>query len=93
MPNWPALTFALLATALASSAASQPAPGPSTPSGRLKAMESLYSPWQHGANNDAADRGFEFTVPPVDVLADFHGSIDHPDLVLYGATCKIAVAR
>jgi ABC-type molybdate transport system substrate-binding protein len=46
-------------------------------------MEALYPPWQHGANNDAADRGFEFTVAPVDVLADFHGSIDHPDLVLY----------
>ena len=83
MPNWPALTFALLAAALASPASSQPAPGASTPSGRVQAMEALYPPWQRGANNDAADRGFEFTVPPVDVLADFHGSIDHPDLVLY----------
>jgi molybdate transport system substrate-binding protein len=64
MPNWPALTFALLATALASSASSQPSPAPATPSGRLKAMEALYPPWQRGANNDAADRGFEFTVPP-----------------------------
>jgi molybdate transport system substrate-binding protein len=58
-------------------------PSPATPSGRLQAMEALYPPWQRGENNGAADRGFEFTVPPVDVLADFHGSIDHPDLVLY----------
>jgi molybdate transport system substrate-binding protein len=58
-------------------------PGPSTPSGRLRAMEAQFPPWQRGENNDAADRGFEFTVAPVDVLSDFHGSIDHPDLVLY----------
>ena len=83
MPRWIVLTPFLLAAALASPASSQPAPGSSTPSGRLRAMEALYPPWQHGANNDAADRGFEFTVAPVDVLADFHGSIDHPDLVLY----------
>jgi ABC-type molybdate transport system substrate-binding protein len=83
MPRWIVSTPFLLAAALASPASSQPAPGSSTPSGRLRAMEALYPPWQHGANNDAADRGFEFTVAPVDVLADFHGSIDHPDLVLY----------
>jgi molybdate transport system substrate-binding protein len=83
MPRWIVLTPFLLAAALASPVSSQPAPGSSTPSGRLRAMEALYPPWQHGANNDAADRGFEFTVAPVDVLADFHGSIDHPDLVLY----------
>jgi ABC-type molybdate transport system substrate-binding protein len=40
-------------------------------------------PWQHGQNNDASDRGFEFTVPDADNLADFHGSPDHPALVLY----------
>jgi len=93
MPNWLTPTIALLTAALAGSASSQPAPGPaapgpaapsaSTPSGRLQAMEALYPPWQHGANNDTVTRGFEFTVSPVDVLADFHGSIDHPDLVLY----------
>jgi molybdate transport system substrate-binding protein len=83
MSRWIAVKPFLLAAALASSASSQPAPDPSTPSRRLQAMEALYPPWQHGANNDAADRGLEFTVAPVDVLADFHGSIDHPDLVLY----------
>jgi ABC-type molybdate transport system substrate-binding protein len=88
----------LLAVALASPASPQPAPGspppgastaqlsmpgPSTPSGRLRATEAQYPPWQRGENNDAVDRGLEFTVAPVDVLSDFHGSIDHPDLVLY----------
>jgi ABC-type molybdate transport system substrate-binding protein len=88
----------LLAVALAGPASAQPAPGasapgtsttqpstpgPSTPSGRLRETEAQYPPWQRGDNNDAVDRGFEFTVAPVDVLSDFHGSIDHPDLVLY----------
>jgi ABC-type molybdate transport system substrate-binding protein len=88
----------LLAVALASPAPAQPAPGASrpslstaqpsapgaaTPSGRLRETEAQYPPWQRGENNDAVDRGFEFTVAPVDVLSDFHGSIDHPDLVLY----------
>jgi len=40
-------------------------------------------PWQHGANNDAVDRGLEFTVPDADNLADFHGSPQDPKLVLY----------
>jgi molybdate transport system substrate-binding protein len=92
------LASVLLAVALASPVLSQPAPGTqepgastaqpsmpgsSTPSGRLRAMEAQYPPWQRGENNDAVDRGLEFTVAPVDVLSDFHGSIDHPDLVLY----------
>ncbi len=45
--------------------------------------ESVYPPWQHGDNNDALQRGLEFTVPPVDDMADFHGSLDDPKLVLY----------
>jgi len=51
----------------------------------LKAMEATYPPWQRGTNNDAIDRGLEFTVPLADVLADFHGSLDHPELVLYAS--------
>ena len=43
----------------------------------------VFPPWQHGANNDATNRGFEFTVPQVDDLADFHGDITDPKLVLY----------
>jgi molybdate transport system substrate-binding protein len=42
-----------------------------------------FPPWQREANNDAADRGFKFTVPEVDVLADFHGDPANPKLVLY----------
>ena len=45
--------------------------------------ESVFPPWQHGANNDAEKRGLEFTVPEVDDMADFHGSLDEPKLVLY----------
>ena len=57
-----------------------------TPAERLKAIEGIYPPWQRGGRsdgNDALGRGLDFTVPPVDVLADFHGSLDHPELVLY----------
>jgi molybdate transport system substrate-binding protein len=43
----------------------------------------IFPPWQHGNNNDATNRGFEFTVPEVDNLADFHGDITDPKLVLY----------
>ena len=45
--------------------------------------EDVFPPWQHGANNDALNRGFAFTVPEVDDLADFHGDITDPKLVLY----------
>jgi ABC-type molybdate transport system substrate-binding protein len=46
-------------------------------------QESVFPPWQHGANNDALDRGLGFTVPEVDNLADFHGDLDAPKLVLF----------
>jgi ABC-type molybdate transport system substrate-binding protein len=47
-------------------------------------QEPNYPPWQHGDNNDAVQRGLEFTVPQVDVLADFHGDLSSPPkLVLY----------
>ena len=45
--------------------------------------EKIFPPWQHGENNDAVKRGFEFTVPEVDDMADFHGSVNDPKLVLY----------
>jgi molybdate transport system substrate-binding protein len=45
--------------------------------------ESFYPPWQHGANNDASERGLEFTVHDADNLADFHGDPGNPLLVLY----------
>lgn len=45
--------------------------------------EQIFPPWQHGANNDAVNKGFEFTVPEVDDMADFHGDLSDPKLVLY----------
>ncbi len=46
-------------------------------------QEDIFPPWQHGQNNDATNKGFEFTVPEVDSMADFHGSLTDPALVLY----------
>lgn len=45
--------------------------------------ESLYPPWSHGANDPALHQGLQFTVPEVDDMADFHGSLDHPRLVIF----------
>jgi len=59
------------------------AAAPDTPAGHLNAVEALYPPWQTGDDNDVADKGLIFTVPPVDMMIDFHGSLDHPALVLY----------
>ncbi len=43
-------------------------------------QEQIFPPWSHGKNNPAIDKGLEFTVPEVDNLPDFHGSIDNPML-------------
>ncbi len=48
-------------------------------------MERQYPPWQGGKNNGAGNTGLVFTVPPADVMADFHGSLDDPQLVLYAS--------
>ncbi len=77
-----------MAIALAVIGAARPAAAadPAQWSGRAEAphyREDVFPPWQHGRNNDAAKRGFEFTVPEVDDLADFHGDITDPKLVLY----------
>lgn len=61
------------------------APPPETPAARLAASEAQYPPWQNGENDDATRRGLVFTVPPVDDMADFHGSLDDPALVLYAS--------
>ncbi|WCM21935.1 substrate-binding domain-containing protein [Paraburkholderia bryophila] len=54
----------------------------------------IFPPWQHGANNDAVNRGMAFTVPQVDVLADFHGDLTAPKLVLYvGGNYFFAMAQ
>ncbi len=44
---------------------------------------SIFPPWQHGTNSDAIRRGFDFTVPEVNSMADFHGDVTKPKLVLY----------
>ncbi|WP_322012804.1 substrate-binding domain-containing protein [Paraburkholderia sp. J12] len=47
------------------------------------APQNVSPPWQHGANDDAAKRGLDFTEPDADNLADFHGDPQHPALALY----------
>ena len=47
------------------------------------AADPVYPPWQHGANNPSLNKGLEFTVPDADNLADFHGNLNDPLLVLY----------
>ncbi len=80
----PLLTASTLAGALAVGMAvgTVTASAQTTPKERLEATERTYPPWQRGRNNDATNRGVDFTVPPVDVLADFHGSLDRPELVV-----------
>jgi len=46
-------------------------------------QENTLPPWQGGSNNDATDRGLVFTVPEVDVLADFHGDLTDPKLIIF----------
>lgn len=46
-------------------------------------MDAMAQLLQQGADDDATDRGLDFTVPPVDMLADFHGDLNDPKLVLY----------
>ena len=43
----------------------------------------VYPPWQGGRNNDAIQRGLEFTIADADNLADFHGDPQNPLLSLY----------
>lgn len=43
----------------------------------------VFPPWSHGENDPATDTGLEFTIPQVDVMADFHGSLTDPKLVLF----------
>ena len=45
--------------------------------------EHTLPPWQGGTNNDATERGLLFTIPEIDVLADFHGDLTDPKLVLF----------
>jgi ABC-type molybdate transport system substrate-binding protein len=59
--------------------------GQQSPANRLKANEAIYPPWRGGDDSDVSDHGLELTVPPADALADFHGSLDDPRLVLFAS--------
>jgi molybdate transport system substrate-binding protein len=56
---------------------------PASVSAQPAAQAEIFPPWQHGENNDATKRGLSFSVPQVDDLADFHGDVSNPRLVLY----------
>ncbi len=45
----------------------------------------IFPPWQKGANNPAADKGLELTVPEINDLPDFHGSPQDARLVIFVA--------
>jgi ABC-type molybdate transport system substrate-binding protein len=50
--------------------------------GRAPASGDVFPPLER-ESNDAIHRGLEFTVPEADNLADFHGDITNPQLVLF----------
>jgi len=81
----PGLKASGLAVAVLLSVAPALAAPPGAPAARLEAIEAQYPPWQGGQNNDAPNQGLIFTVPPADSMADFHGSLDNPALVLYAS--------
>jgi ABC-type molybdate transport system substrate-binding protein len=45
----------------------------------------VFPPWSHGKNNPATNKGVDVTVPEVNDLPDFHGSMDNPELVIFVA--------
>jgi ABC-type molybdate transport system substrate-binding protein len=51
--------------------------------GHAKATQDIFPPWQRGANTDVVERGLEFTVPEADDMADFHGDLTNPQLVIF----------
>jgi len=55
------------------------------PGGGSSPSLGVFPPWSGGHNNDAVQRGLEFTIPQVDNLADFHGNPGQARLVLYVA--------
>ena len=75
--------WAALALCFAAGTASVALAAQSTASCPTVNDDSIFPPWQHGANNDAIDRGVQFTVPDADDLADFHGDPSRPQLVIY----------
>ncbi len=68
----------LLSLIAAVVALASPALGADKPAAKV-----VFPPWQDGRNNDAVDRGLDFTIPQIDDLADFHGDLTDPKLVLF----------
>jgi len=79
------LTLLAIALALGATGSSQAAPPPDSPAGRIAADDAMLPPWEGGGNNDAIEKGLDVTVPPVDTMADFHGSVTDPALVIYAS--------
>lgn len=77
---WLAALCCALATAAACGAQAADSGRRNAPS---RFDESLYPPWSQGENNPALHKGLEFTVPQVDNLPDFHGSLNDPGLVIF----------
>ena len=73
----------LAALAALSPALATAAVPPDSPAGRVAAAEALFPPWE--AASVPAGAHLAFGVPPVDVMADFHGSVTDPGLVLYAS--------
>ena len=46
----------------------------------LRRNDSIFPPWQNGANNDAVKRALQFTVPEVDDMQDLLCVLTHPEL-------------
>lgn len=82
----PLLLAALLAaTILAVGPAATGSARAASPAETLKAEQALFPPWHHGDDSDITEKGLDFTIPPVDDVVDFHGSLDQPGLVLYAS--------
>ncbi len=77
--------FVAFVVAAGAAASSLAAPPPGSPAAALAADELIYPPWQAGTNNDAIDKGLDVTVAPADTMADFHGSVADPALVIYAS--------
>jgi len=71
---------ALVSCAIAVSALALADPHPYTPP---TYTGQLFPPWSHGNNDPATYKGLPFTVPEVDDMADFHGNLNDPKLVIY----------
>jgi molybdate transport system substrate-binding protein len=69
--------------AYAADTAASGTPGAMTATSATFTSQSVSPPWQHGENDDATQRGLEFTEPDADNLADFHGDPLHPALALF----------